>query len=106
MHIYSHSSPNMAQWLTLSGLNYIPISRTTFHAPKDVRAIEVRLYMYETTVAGKSLNKNMSEDIQEMSQSRLTALSKHEKESFCAVSAFFITKIYLYNLTPLNPIFI
>ena len=36
------------QWLKL------PMSRITFHGPKDVRAIEVQLYMHFTYVKSKS----------------------------------------------------
>ena len=32
------------QWLEL------PMSRTNFHGPKDVRAIEVRLYVQDTEI--------------------------------------------------------
>ena len=36
------------QWLEL------PMSRTNFHCPKDVRAIEVRLYISIVVVIGQS----------------------------------------------------
>ena len=59
---YRHLLPNLAplltQWLEL------PISRSSFHGPKDVRAIEVRLY-----------------DTQKMPQSRRTAFPRHKKET-------------------------
>ena len=48
------------QWLEL------PMSQTNFHCPKDVRAIEVRLYLL----------KDISEDTKEMPQARSTDLQK------------------------------
>ena len=40
---YRHLLPNNPQWLEL------PMSRTNFHGPKDVRAIEVLLYIVFAT---------------------------------------------------------
>ena len=46
------------QWLEL------PISRTNFHGPKDVRAIEVRLYIvYDKEVWSADIRVNMIQRI-------------------------------------------
>ena len=43
---YSHLSPDLVVWLTLSGSNYLAMSGTNFHGLKDVRAIEVITLMF------------------------------------------------------------
>ena len=38
---YPHLPPDLAVWQTLR----VPMSRSNFHGPRDVRTIEVRLYI-------------------------------------------------------------
>ena len=52
------------QWLKLS------MSRTNFPGPKDVRAIEVRLYMLTDDESKKS-NKNSKQTLDQLSQFEL-----------------------------------
>ena len=44
--IISIMPPDVALLVTFRGSNYRSLSRTNFHGPKGVRAIEVGLYIY------------------------------------------------------------
>ena len=56
------------QWLEL------PISRTYFHGPKDVQAIEIRLYMLITHTGSTGIGEQI--DVSGEMQDFLTDMSK------------------------------
>ena len=47
---YRYLLPDLTPWLTLSGSNYLCLQQIVFHGSKDVRAIEVLLFMNQSYV--------------------------------------------------------
>ena len=65
------------QWLEL------PISRTKFHGPKDVRVIEVRLYIYQSICCGYSFELHRQVDAIQMPAHNICLYKEVHKYTGC-----------------------